>query len=199
MSATPPPDKVQRLFEQLRKLEPLAKIRDQALRQIAEQLAADEPDHLAAVVDRSFPSASGSIARRHLEAVREERYQRLITGLLEALGGANATLPDLLAGAGRAVTDALAESLGGVPSTEVRRRLDALKGRAVNAADIDEIKALLDRKSGVKTPDSAALAQIAQAASQAVQQVAFNVQKIITVTLEAERAADAENPKYYYP
>lgn len=199
MSANPPSDRAQRLFEQLRKLEPLAKLRDPALQQVAEQLAATEPDHLAAVVDRTFPSASGDIARRHLQAVREERFQRLVAGVLEALGGPKATFTDLLAGAGRAVTDPVAESLGSVPATEIRRRLDALKGRSVNAADIEEIKALVDRKSGGKTPDATSVAQIAIAASQAVQQAAFNIQKIITVTLEAERAADAENPKYYYP
>lgn len=199
MSATPPSDRAQRLFEQLRQNEALAKLRDPALRQVAEQLAASEPDHLAAVVDRTFPSASGDIAKRHLEAVREERFQRLIAGVLEALGGPKATFTDLLTGAGRAVTDTVAESLGSIPATEIRRRLDALKGRSVNAADVEEIKALVDRKSGVKTPDSVAVAQIAQAASLAVQQAAFNIQKIITVTLEADRAADAENPKYYYP
>lgn len=200
MPTTPSPDRVQRLVDQLRQLEPLSQLGDAALRQVAEQLAAGgETDHLAAVVDRNFPSASGDIAKRHYATVRLERYQRLVAGLLEALGGPRATFGDLLAAAGRAVTDPVAESLAGIPAAEIRRRLDALKGRSVNAADIEEIKSLVERKAAAKAPDSIAIAQIAQAASQAVQQAAFNVQKILTVALEAERAADAENPKYYYP
>ncbi len=210
MSAVPPSDRSRLLFEQLRRLAPLTRLRDSALKEVAEALAqaepstpasspGSEPDHLAAVVHEPFPSASGDIARRHLEAVREERTQRLIAGILQSLGGPGATLPDLLLAAGRAVTDPVAESLGSIPVAEFRRRLDAWKGRPPEAGEIEDLKALLQRRASAPIAEPAALAQVALAASQAVQQAAFNIQKILTVALEAERAADATNPKYYYP
>lgn len=84
-----------------------------------------------------------------------------------------------------------------------RAVLDALGGEG---ATLDKI--LLGAGQAVTTPlgsfkptakDAAVIGQVAQAVSQAVQQVAINVQKIVTVALESERSAAATHPKYYDP
>jgi len=157
-------------------------------------------DVLGAIVSRQFEGATQDIASRHLEAVRHERTRRLIAGILEALGGPGANLVDVLHGAGRAVTDAVTAGAGGIPWTELEKRLAAL-GAATG--DREESRKVLEswlRARAVAVPlDAAATAQLAHAVSQAVQQVAVNVQKIVTVALDAERSGDAENPRYSSP
>ena len=133
------------------------------------------PDAIGAIVGRTFEGATQDIAGRHLSLVRQERTRRLVSGVLSALGGDGATLIDLLQGAGRAVTDALVQGLAGVPPGEVGKRPASVP------------------------LDAAASAQVAHAVSQAVQQVALQVQKILTVALDAERVGDADHPKYSSP
>ena len=157
-------------------------------------------DVLGAIVARQFEGATRDIASRHLEAVRHEKMRRLIAGILEALGGPGATLVDVLNGAGRAVTDAVTAGAGGIPWADLEKRLAAL-GTATG--DRDESRQVLESwlraRTGAVPLDAAATAQLAHAVSQAVQQVAVNVQKIITVALDAERSGDAENPRYSSP
>lgn len=161
--------------------------------------AAGPADSLGTIVNRRFEGATQDITGRHQVVVREERLRRLVAGVLEGLGGRGATLTDLLQGAGRAVTDSVVQGLGGVPVSEIERRILALRGQPATASELDAIVALLRARPATSPLDGPSTAQLAYAVSQAVQQVAANVQKIVTVALDAERTADQENPKYSSP
>ncbi|MCC6234847.1 MAG: hypothetical protein IT580_19545 [Verrucomicrobiales bacterium] len=156
-------------------------------------------DDLEAIVQRQFEGATRSIADRHTQAVRLDRTRGLIEAVLHGLGGHGATLEQILTGAGRAVAVPVLEVFGETNLAELERRLRETSSRVLSPVEVEELLRLLRQRRGIPSTDAAAVGQVAQAASQAVQQVAVNVQKIVTVALEAARAADETDPRYYYP
>lgn len=156
-------------------------------------------DDLDAVVHRQFEGATRDIAERYAQAVRQERARRVTESVLQGLAGKdNASLRDLLAGAADAVADAVVRVQGEIPWDQVEQQLREKTGKPLGESDIDSLLKLARKRAPVPLA-SGDVAQVAQAVSQAVQQVSLNVQKIIAVALENERAADAEHPRYYDP
>jgi hypothetical protein len=178
-----------------------AKISDEE-RRIRAKLAArlgTKLDDLDAVVHRQFEGATRDIAERYAQAVRQERARRVTESVLQGLAGKdNASLRDLLAGAADAVADAVVRVQGEIPWERVEQRLREHAGKPLTDSDIEGLLRLARQRAPVPLA-SGDVAQVAQAVSQAVQQVSLNVQKIIAVALENERASDAEHPRYYDP
>jgi hypothetical protein len=163
---------------------------------LAAQLGSSLAD-LDAIVQRQFEGATRDIATRHSQAVRLDRTRRVIEAVLYGLGGQGATLEQVLAGAGRAVTLPVLEVFGQSVSADLERRLRNAANRALAPAEVDELLQLLRQRQAIPTAEPAAIGQVAQAASQAVQQAAVNVQKILTVALEADRSGDKDGYTYY--
>lgn len=156
-------------------------------------------DELDAIVHRQFEGATRDIADRYAQAVRQERARRVTESVLQGLAGKEqASLSDLLHGAANAVAEAVLRVQGKTPANDWERRLESASGRSLSESEVAELIELARRGPPVALA-SGDIAQVAQAVSQAVQQVAVNVQKIVSVALENERAADAEHPRYYDP
>lgn len=203
-------------------LDPKLNIPEELREENRKQTQASLTNHLtegiAKQVNRQFEGVSKVLSERHLETVLNYRSVYQAEQMLNLLSD---KLPHLLDAAGSAVAKAVRDA--GIPvrssevsrqefetlQSEVRRLLasgehsaSSERARVSTALDPEEFKARLEKLSqsldGLVI-DSAAVGQIALAASQAVQQTAFNVQKIITVAIEASRSSDGVNPKYVYP
>ena len=156
-------------------------------------------DEFDVLVQRRFEGATREIVERHAREVRHERSRRVVESVLQALGGDKSTLAGILDGAATAFTTPIISGLSGVSVAELRKRLQALEKGGATTAEIQSLLALLKSSGNTAEIDGAAVAQIAVALSQLLQQVAINVQKIVTVALDADRSGDATHPKYYPP
>lgn len=191
------------------------------IRKTEKGLAENIQHGIADEVQRKFQGASRVLAERHLESVLNYRTVYLTEQILDRLGG---NLPTLLHAAGRAVTDSIktlgfdsqraqasqAEVVNQIMAdiSRLQTEIDSIqanKPKGPEGQRLKEAEKLSRRLESLNKTlesllvDSAALGQIALAASQAVQQTAFNVQKIITVAIEASRNNDGTSPKYVYP
>jgi hypothetical protein len=156
-------------------------------------------DEFDVLVQRRFEGATRELVERHAHDVRIERTRRVVESVLQALGGDKGTLAGILEGAANAFTSPILSGASGVPVADLRKRLQKLAKDGANPTEIQDLLALLKPPGKTAEIDGAALAQIAVGLSQLLQQVSINVQKIVTVALDADRSGDTTHPKYYPP
>ena len=205
---TAPQSAEDQVVDSLQRFGPSSKVPPHILRQVAAEWVAGLPPSAEAVLTPELTQQLAEKALRLAAVTTEEQVIRakLATKLGSTLGDIDQIVHRHFEGAtrdiaerhfeatrlerARRITTGVLVALGGEGAT-----LESVLTGAARAVT----KPVTEAVQATKGLDAAVTAQLAQAVSQAVQQVALNVQKIISVALESERSGDTTHPKYYYP
>lgn len=208
MKPTAPKPVQDQVVASLRQLDQLSNVPSEILHTVASEWVAGQPGSAGSVLTPELTQELAGKALRLAAVSTEERAIRakLATKLGSTIGDIDQIVHRHFEGAtrdiaerhfeatrqerARRITTGVLVALGGEGAT-----LETILTGAARAVTRPVMEAIAPAKG----LEGAAAAQLAQAVSQTVQQVALNVQKIISVALESERSGDATHPKYYYP